>query len=120
MAVSSGWKLTPEASAVFGKWYSINGKPASTEDGGVMAARGLPCGGYWVASDFVRQLRTVSEIDPWRRVHIHTAIHKSPPPASGSAAVAIAATAVVGVSLGCRLTGDAVAFITRLENRRTR
>ena len=40
-----------------------------------MAARGLPFGDYWVASDFVRQLRTVSEIDPRRRVHIHTAIH---------------------------------------------
>jgi hypothetical protein len=75
MAVSSGWKLTPEASAMFGKWYSINGKPASAEDGGVMAARGLPFGDYWVASEFVRRLRTVSEIDPWRRVHIHTAIH---------------------------------------------
>jgi hypothetical protein len=54
-------------SAVFGKWYSINGKPSSAEDGGVMAARGLPFGDYWVASDFVRQLRTVSEIDPWHR-----------------------------------------------------
>jgi hypothetical protein len=75
MAVSCGWKLTPEASAVFGKWYSINGKPASAEDGGIMAARGLPFGDYWVSSDFVRRLRTVSEIDPRRTVRIHTAIH---------------------------------------------
>jgi hypothetical protein len=75
MAVSSGWKLTPEASTVFGKWYSINGKPASAEDGGVMAARGLPFGDYWVASEFARRLRTVYEIDPRLRVHIHPAIH---------------------------------------------
>ena len=59
---NNGSKLTPAASAVFGKWYSINGEFASPEDGEVMAAKGLPFGDYWVASDFVLKLRTFSEI----------------------------------------------------------
>jgi hypothetical protein len=31
--------------------YSINGEPASREDGAVMAGRGLPLGDYWVRND---------------------------------------------------------------------
>jgi hypothetical protein len=95
-------------SAVFGKWYSINGKPSSAEDGGVMAARGLPFGDYWVASDFVRQLRTVSEIDPWHRFTFtlpFTTRHHHERPRGRR---------------GGRLTGDASHLITGLENRRRR
>jgi hypothetical protein len=61
MAASNS-KLTPAALAVVGfatvasatkahEWYSINGEPASPEEGGVMAARGLPLGDYWVRND---------------------------------------------------------------------
>ena len=39
-----------------------------------MAAKGLPFGDYWVASDFVLKLRTFSEIKPRQRIHIH-ALH---------------------------------------------
>ena len=75
MAKNNGSKLTPAASAVFGEWYSINGESASPEDGEVMAAKGLPFGDYWVASDFVLKLRTFSEIKPRQRIHIHASIH---------------------------------------------
>lgn len=65
-------KLTPAPSAVFGKWYSINGELASPADAEVMAARGLPFGDYWVASDFVCKLRAASEIIPRRGIKMHT------------------------------------------------
>jgi hypothetical protein len=70
MARRDGWRLTPAARAIFGEWYSINGVPASPEDGAVMAARGLPYGDYRVANDFVLRLRAASArpafIPVWR------------------------------------------------------
>ena len=69
----NGSKLMRGAS-VLGKWYSINGELASSEDAEVMAARGLPFGDYWVARDFVRKLQTDSEIKPRQRIHLR-AIH---------------------------------------------
>jgi hypothetical protein len=62
MAASNSSKLTPAALAVVGfataayparalEWYSINGVPATPEAAGVMAARGLPIGDYWVRND---------------------------------------------------------------------
>jgi hypothetical protein len=52
-------------------WYFINGAPASLEDGEVLAARGLPQEDYWVANDFVRKLRSVTELGPRRHITIH-------------------------------------------------
>jgi hypothetical protein len=49
----------------------INDAPASLEDAEVLAARGLPHGDYWVASDFVRELRAVVGIKPGKHVTIH-------------------------------------------------
>ena len=63
--------LTSTASRVFGEWYFINGVPASLEDAEVLAARGLPYGDYWVAGDFVRKLRTITEIRPRHHITIH-------------------------------------------------
>jgi hypothetical protein len=63
--------VTSTASAVFGEWYFINGLPASLEDAEVLAARGLPRGNYWVANDFVRKLRTVTDVDALHRLTIH-------------------------------------------------
>ena len=37
----------------------------------MLVARGLPHGDYWVASDFVRKLRTITEIKPQRQIAIH-------------------------------------------------
>ena len=62
MAPSNSLKLTTAALAFVGfataaypakahEWYSINGVPASPEAAGVMAARGLPIGDYWVRND---------------------------------------------------------------------
>ena len=62
MTASNGSKLTPAALAVVGlatvaysakahEWYSINGVQAAPADAGVMAARGLPIGDYWVRND---------------------------------------------------------------------
>jgi hypothetical protein len=75
MAASDGWKVTPPGSAIFGEWYSINGRPASPEDTEVMAARGLPYGDYRVANDFVSMLRAVSEFGPRQRIRIHSSLH---------------------------------------------
>ena len=54
--------LTSTRSRVLAGWYFVNGVPASLEDAEVLAARGLPHGDYWVARDFVRKLRTTTEI----------------------------------------------------------
>ena len=64
-------RLTSTASRVFAGWYFINGVPASLEDAEMLVARGLPHGDYWVASDFVRKLRTITEIKPRRHIAIH-------------------------------------------------
>jgi hypothetical protein len=64
-------RLTSSASRGFGEWYFINGVPASLEDAEMLVARGLPYGDYWVASDFVRKLRTITEIKPQRQIAIH-------------------------------------------------
>ena len=71
MAASNDSTRLTSTSSVFGEWYFINGAPASLEDAAVLAARGLPHGDYRVASDFVRKLRTISEIKPWRTITIH-------------------------------------------------
>jgi hypothetical protein len=63
--------LTSTASRAFAGWYFVNGVPASLEDAEVLAARGLPHGDYWVARDFIRKLRTLTEIQPRRRITIH-------------------------------------------------
>jgi hypothetical protein len=72
MAVSNdSTRLTCTGSRGFGEWYFINGAPASLEDAEMLAARGLPHGDYWVARDFVRKLRAISESKPRRRIAIH-------------------------------------------------
>ena len=70
-ASSDSTRPTCTASRVFGEWYFINGVPASLEDAEMLVARGLPYGDYWVASDFVRKLRTITEIKPRRHIAIH-------------------------------------------------
>ena len=70
-ASNDSTRLTSTASRVFGEWYFIDGVPASLEDGEMLVARGLPHGDYWVASDFVRKLRTITEIKPQRQIAIH-------------------------------------------------
>ena len=62
MTANNALRLTSTASRVFAGWYFINGVPASLEDAEVLATRGLPHGDYWVARDFVRKLRTLTEI----------------------------------------------------------
>jgi hypothetical protein len=47
-AMLAGFGFAPAVSAASGQEYSINGQPVSVEDAGVMAARGLPFGDYWV------------------------------------------------------------------------
>jgi hypothetical protein len=37
----------------------------------VLAAGGLPRGDYWVANDFVRTLRTITEIKARHRITLH-------------------------------------------------
>ena len=70
-ASNDSTRLTSTTSRVFGEWYFINGVPASLEDAEMLVARGLPYGDYWVASDFVRKLRTITEIKPQRQIAIH-------------------------------------------------
>ena len=70
-ASNDSTRLTSTASRVFGEWYFINGVPTSLEDAEVLAARGLPHGDYWVAGDFVRKLRTITEIGSRRHITIH-------------------------------------------------
>jgi hypothetical protein len=69
-ASSDATRLTSTTSRVFAGWFFINGVPASLEDAEVLAARGLPHGDYWVASDFIRMLRAVTEIKPRRHITI--------------------------------------------------
>jgi hypothetical protein len=70
MAASND-SVTSTTARVFAGWYFINGAPTSVEDAEVLAASGLPHGDYWVASDFVRKLRAVTEMEPRRNITIH-------------------------------------------------
>jgi hypothetical protein len=71
MTANNALRLTSTASRVFAEWYFINGLPASLEDAEVLATRGLPHGDYWVARDFVRKLRTLTEIKSRSHITIH-------------------------------------------------
>jgi hypothetical protein len=59
-ASNDSTRLTSTAARVFAGWYFINGAPVSLDDAEVLAANGLPYGDYWVASDFVRELRATA------------------------------------------------------------